>query len=411
MADAIVTDVVQEVLKILTASDVVVEEFAYGPNMEVYVRYPHRCKADSSEGRFEEPLVDGDVERERRLSGGDGLKELVSTVVESTNVEDGTREDIILRMKYHQCKADSSEGRLEEPLVDGCVEREWSLSGGDDLKDLVSTVLESTNVKDIYVCSDCRSYTHDDIEQFLQGLRTNHTIVSARFDLVCPQNNKIVVDKSVVMLRHNIGLKSFSLLLPPAIKGTMKHSGFGNALEMNHTLQILQLIFPSGGLDLEELVQPLILDENGHQANSTLTNLGITFVTKLSTMSLAMMLRKNSSIKSLDLTMCETRESDVQELIQSLVENHSLETLNLFGCDGVTGSVFPAIMDVLLVNFTLKDIELGGTPLYHEGMGLAIKEQLRKNEMYEKLHLKELEMAEPTSARVIFCGSPYAGMS
>jgi hypothetical protein len=180
---------------------------------------------------------------------------------------------------------------------------------------------------------------------------------------------------------------------------------------------------------LEELVQPLIMDENGHQANSTLTDLAITFRTELSTMSrvgitlprmlrtelstmsLARMLRKNSSIKSLSLMRSETSESDAQELIQSLVENHSLESLNLSGCHGVTGSVFPAIMDVLLVNFTLKDINLRGTPLDDEGKGLAIKEQLRRNEMYKVFHLKELEMAKPTSARVIFCGSPYAGTS
>ncbi|KAH9566189.1 hypothetical protein CY35_04G117700 [Sphagnum magellanicum] len=416
MADAIVTNVVQEVLRILTARDVVVEEFSYGPTWEDIIlrRKYHRCKADSSEGRLEEPLVDGDVERGWSLSGGHDMKELVSKVPESTNVEDGSREDIVLRMKYHQFKADSSEGQLEEPLVDGDVEREWSLSGGDDLKELVSTVLESTNVKAIHVFSDCRSYTYDVIEQFLQGLRTNHTIVRARFDIICPRNTTIMLDKSVIMLRHNIGLKHFSLRLPYDIEGTTKHSGFGNALKMNHTLQILELVFPSGALDLEELVQPLIMDENGHQANSTLTALSIYGAMELSTMSpigatLARMLRKNSSIKHLDLTMSLTSESDVQELIQSLVENHSLETLDLVGCDGVKGSVFPAIMDVLLVNFTLKDIELGETSLAFGGKGLAIKEQLRKNKMYKKLHLKELEMAKPTSARVIFCGFPYAG--
>ncbi len=385
MADAIVTDVVQDVLKILTASDVVVEEFAYGLTAEdnLFPRFCHRCKAHSSEGRLEEPLVDGDVEREWSLSGGDDRKELVSTVVESTNVGDGTREDIILQMKYHQCKADSSEGRLEEPLVDGDVERRWSLSGGDDLKELVPTVLGSTNVKAIHVFSDCRSYIHDVVEQFLQGLRTNHTIVSARFDLVCPRNTTIVLDKSVVMLRHNIGLKRFSLRLPSDIKATTKHSGFGNALKMNHTLQslIFNFNFSCIKLDLEELVQPLIMDENGHQANSTLTALRIYHATELSTMSpigatLARMIRKNSSIKDLDLTMSQTSESDAQELIQSLVENHSLETLNLKYCGGVTSSMLPAIMDVLLVNFTLKDIELHGTPLDFEGKGLAIKEQL-----------------------------------
>jgi hypothetical protein len=71
--------------------------------------------------------------------------------------------------------------------------------------------------------------------------------------------------------------------------------------------------------------------------------------------------------------MSLTSESDVQELIRSLVENHSLETLNLFGCDGVKGSVFPTIMDVLFVNFTLKDIILRCTPLCCEGKHLAIE--------------------------------------
>jgi len=360
MADAIVTDVVQEVSRILTARDVVVEE------LTIKEYHPTR--------------------------------------------EDGTREDIILRMKYHQCKADSSEGRLQEPLVDGDVDRIWMLSGGDHLKELVCTVLESTNVKAIRV-----SYTHDVIEQFLQGLPTNHTIVNAFFALVRPQKTTILLDKSVVMLHHNIGLKCLSLWLPSDIKGTTKHSGFGNALKMNHTLQSLSFNFciDSIKLDLEELVEPLIMNENGHQANSTLTALSMT---ELSTMSpigatLARMLRKNSSIKYLDLEKSLKSEADTQELIQSLAENHSLETLHLQYCGGVRGSLFPAIMDVLLVNFTLKNIELRGTPLDHEGKGLAINKQLLRNEMYKKLHLKELEMAEPTSARVIFCGFPYAGMS
>jgi hypothetical protein len=125
------------------------------------------------------------------------------------------------------------------------------------------------------------------------------------------------------------------------------------------------------------------MDENWHQANSTLTTLAVTGLFAMSSVgaTFARMLRKNSSIKHLDLSWSLTSESDVQELIRSLVENHSLETLGLFGCHGVKGSVFPAIMDVLLVNFTLKDIKLGATPLDHEGKGLVFNEQLRKNEM------------------------------
>jgi hypothetical protein len=315
-------------------------------------------------------------------------------------------------MRYHQCKVDSSEGRLEEPEVHGKVKCYWSLSGGHDLKELVSIVLESTNVKAISVyirgCPD----TLDVFEQFLQGLCTNHTIVSARFDPTfrgIPKSD--VLDKSADMLCHNIGLKRLSLSVKDIEGTTTKHSGFGNALKMNHTLQDLELKFSS--LDLEELVQPLIMDENGHQANSTLTALYVIGLSAMSSVgaTFARMLQKNSSIKHLDLTMSSTSESDVQELIQSLVKNHSLETLGLSGCDGVKGSVFPTIMDVLLVNFTLKDIELYETPLHAKAKHLAIKEQLKRNAMYKELHLKKLEMAKPTSARVIFCGSPYAGTS
>jgi hypothetical protein len=367
MADAIITDVVQEVSRILTASDIVVDELA------IYIQ---------EHGPFR---------------------------------EGGTRDYISLVMRYHECKVDSSEGRLEEPQVDEDVKRKWSLLGGDDLKELVSIVLESTNVKAIDVLSDRRPDTHDVIEQFLQGLCTNHTIVSASFHLISRGNpTSDVLDKSANMLCHNMGLKRFRLELFKIV-GATKHSGFGNALKMNRTLQHLELSFSDNcmELDLEELVRPLIMDENGHQANSTLTALHVIGLSAMSSVgaTFARMLQKNSSIKHLDLTMSSTSESDVQELIQSLVKNHSLETLGLSGCDGVKGSVFPTIMDVLLVNFTLKDIELYETPLHAKAKHLAIKEQLQRNAMSKELHLKKLEMAKPTSARVIFCGSPYAGTS
>ncbi|KAH8965359.1 hypothetical protein BDL97_04G115000 [Sphagnum fallax] len=366
MADAIITDVVQEVSRILTISDVVVDMLA--------------------------------------IDIGDN----------GPTKEDGTTDYIRLRMRYHECKGDSSEGRLEQPQVDGDVKRNWSLSGGDDLKELVSIVVESTNVKAIHVSRVSQHYTHDVIEQFLQGLCTNHTIVSATLQPASTQNTTIdVLDKSADMLCHNIGLQEFILGLMKTEGTTTKHSGFGNALKMNHTLTSLALNFRNSSikLDLEELVRPLIMDENGHQANSTLTTLAVTGLSAMSSVgaTFARMLRKNSSIKHLDLRTSLTSESDVQELIRSLVENHSLETLSLFGCYGVKGSVFPTIMDVLLVNFTLTYIKLDATPLQAKGKHLAIEEQLRKNAMFKELHLKELEMAKPTSARVIFCGSPYAG--
>ncbi|CAM6023287.1 unnamed protein product [Sphagnum balticum] len=318
-----------------------------------------------------------------------------NVVVESLSFEDRFS-NLRLEMKYHQCKANSNDNRLE---------RRWSLSRVDGLKELVPAIVKSTNLKALSwsfrTCED-----PDVVEPLLQGLYTNHTIVTASFDV----STHDVVDKIVVMLCHNTSLKRFAL----GGEHNLPISGFGKALGMNHTLEILNFFWVnhrrSMELDLEELVQPLIMDENGNQANSTLTSLtfsGFSFVSSFA-VSIAAMLRRNSSIKSLFLWSSLEIESDARELIQSLANNHSLETLDLSWCHGVKGTVFPTIMDVLLVNFTLKDIELHGTPLLEKGKDVAINKQLKKNAVSRKLHLMELELAKPTSARVIFCGNPYA---
>jgi hypothetical protein len=256
---------------------------------------------------------------------------------------------------------------------------------------------------------DCGLNYPDVFESLLQGLYTNHTIVTASFFVLMHDLVPDLMDKFVVMLCHNTSLKEFTLRIGGG-KGehSLPISGFGKALGMNHTLEILTL--DNLQVDLEELVQPLIMDKNGNQVNSTLTTLCFYHVS-FST-SIAGMLRRNSSIKHLNLIFRhDATESDVRELIESLANNHSLETLDLFSCDGVKGTVFHAIMDVLLINLTLNKIELGCTPLSRKGKDVVINKQLEKNAAAKELHLMELEMAKPTSARVIFCGSPYAGMS
>ncbi len=127
----------------------------------------------------------------------------------------------------------------------------------------------------------------------------------------------------------------------------------GKALGMNHILEILEFncYVSSVKLDLEELVQPLIMDKNRHQVNYTLTNLTFlefSFVNSFHACLAWMMLRKNSLIKHLSLKYSLTSESNAWELIQSLVNNHSLETLHLGWCDGAKDTIVLAIMDVLL---------------------------------------------------------------
>ncbi len=99
-------------------------------------------------------------------------------------------------------------------------------------------------------------------------------------------------------------------------------------------------------------------------------------------------------------------------LIQSLKENESLETLDLSGCQSMLSrGVFPTIMDILLVNVSLREINLGpGAAVWSDSMDMAMKEQLLKNAHCRESCLRKLTMAKAQAARVFLCGYPYAGM-
>jgi hypothetical protein len=216
------------------------------------------------------------------------------------------------------------------------------------------------------------------------------------------------------MLQNNSSLKELSF----SSADFRRHSrysvdSFAEALETNHTLEHLAL--KGSFLNLQRLLQPLKVDANGQQSNATLSKLRLQMkedhmqFDKSIVDSLTKMLQSNSSLKELDLSISSIfTESDVCALIKSLKNNNSLEVLNLEGCAGVCDSVFPAIMDMLVVNKTLKDIRLGRTELQREGKSEVVKQELEKNAMYMSL-LKELPVAKATSARVFLCGYPYAG--
>jgi Ran GTPase-activating protein (RanGAP) involved in mRNA processing and transport len=160
------------------------------------------------------------------------------------------------------------------------------------------------------------------------------------------------------------------------------------------------------------------VDASGQQSNATLLKLTLQITCveqddmqfeKSIVDSLTKMLQSNSSLKHLDLRYNKIfTESNMCALIKSLENNYSLQVLDLTCCEGVGNSVFPAIMDMLVVNKTLKDICLDGTELKEEGKSEVVKQELEKNAVYMSL-LKELPMAKATSARVFLCGYPYAG--
>jgi hypothetical protein len=249
------------------------------------------------------------------------------------------------------------------------------------------------------------------------GEQKNSTLIKLLLNVYeTADDESITVAANVLakMLQNNSSLKKLSLW---AKYSRYSVDSFAEALETNHTLEHLDLT--GTFLNLQRLLQPLTGDANGQQSNTTLLELelgGSTFV-KQDDMQfhtsivdpLTKMLQSNSSLKELDLSSIEDfTEADVCALIKSLESNHSLQVLYFNCCNGVSGSVFPAIMDMLVVNKTVKVIRLPGTELDREGKSQIVNQELEKNAVYMSL-LKELPVAKATSARVFLCGYPYAG--
>jgi len=248
------------------------------------------------------------------------------------------------------------------------------------------------------------------------GQQKNSTLIKLALNVYARVNEEsLTVTANVLakMLQNNSSLKELSF---SSQQSRYSVDSFAEALETNHTLEHLEL--RGNLLNLQRLLQPLTVDASGQQSNATLLKLTLQITCveqddmqfeKSIVDSLTKMLQSNSSLKHLDLRYNKIfTESNMCALIKSLENNYSLQVLDLTCCEGVSNSVFPAIMDMLVVNKTLKDICLDGTELKEEGKSEVVKQELEKNAVYMSL-LKELPMAKATSARVFLCGYPYAG--
>jgi hypothetical protein len=245
------------------------------------------------------------------------------------------------------------------------------------------------------------------------GQQKNSTLIELCLlvdERVDEESLTVVANVLAKLLQNNTSLKKLTLW---ARNFRYSVHSFEEAIETNHTLERLNLC--GNLLNLQRLLQPLTVDANGQQSNATLLQLQLCITgveqdhMQPITDSLTKMLQNNSSLKELNLRGTEIlTESDVCALIKSLENNNSLEVLDLTSCAGVSGSVFPTIMDMLVVNKTLKDIRFNFTKLQREGKSKVVKQELKKNAVYMSL-LKELPVAKATSARVFLCGYPYAG--
>jgi hypothetical protein len=350
--------------------------------------------------------------------------ELIGNGVSSTQ----TNLDIILNqvaemfksnkgLKYFACKySDTAIFRRSRSMC-------WSLDGAaDGLKR--NHTLEHLEMSGIDVRSGRRGLIQGLILPLTadaNGRQTNSTLVKLHLTLceeVEGESLKAIVDSLARMLQSNTSLKELYF----CSSKDYSVATFEEALRMNHTLENLGL---AGRLwDLERLVQPLMVDANGKQSNTTLMKLVLRIdgaepieVQPPSTIvdSFTKMLQHNSSLKELSFSGTEIFiESDVSALIKSLEKNYSLEILNLEGCKGISRRVFPIIMDMLVVNKTLKEINLERTALYEEvGAQMeAVKQELEKNAAIHTESMstfKELPMSKATSTSVLLCSIPSTG--
>ncbi len=251
------------------------------------------------------------------------------------------------------------------------------------------------------------------------GHQMNSTLIKLQLKIhLSDESHMIAMNSLARMLQRNSSVQS---LLVSADANQYSIATLAKALESNRTLK--DLCVGGGVLDLERLVQPLTTDANKQQSNYTLIQLRLDTQhhgvkrdemprRRMSVVdSLTKMLQSNSSLKEFHIyPSWFFTEQDVCALITSLEKNYSLQVLQL--PMSVSDSVFRAIMDMLVVNKTLKKIDRGYFGSSQEGKYAVLEQELKKNAIvYEESMslLKDLPVVKATSARVFLCGYPFAG--
>jgi hypothetical protein len=204
----------------------------------------------------------------------------------------------------------------------------------------------------------CFSDLPSDLQRLVQpliadgsGQQKNSTLIKLslevmeRYEREDEESLTVAANVLAKMLQNNSSLKQLSLWAP-----RYSVDSFAEALETNHILEHLDL--RGNLLNLQRLLQPLTVDANGQQSNTTLLQLQLQLhinPVQQDDMqpivdSLAKMLQNNSSLKELNLSQNRNfTESDVCALIKSLENNNSLEVLDLSYCAGVRKLWIPCV--------------------------------------------------------------------
>ena len=253
------------------------------------------------------------------------------------------------------------------------------------------------------------------LEPFMGGEESNQSV--GGFGLNCAgiddEGAKVVAS----MLRHNT-CRIKGLSLHDNKIGPKGATDIAAALRSNTSLRTLYISAnPLGGGGLEAIAASLtnnMAEGNLETCNSSLICLNLRGeIGKEGIEHLEALVRGNTSLVSLDLGLCSLLETteNVIRLLEALKSNKSLKAVDVTYCLGVVGRrVLGTIFDLLQVNHSIVNLDLGGTPLEAAGgaqMVTALLERKAKNKMWEVL--EGMATVRPNSARIFLCGYPFAG--
>ncbi|KAL3687215.1 hypothetical protein R1sor_013524 [Riccia sorocarpa] len=138
--------------------------------------------------------------------------------------------------------------------------------------------------------------------------------------------------------------------------------------------------------------------------------------------SFAEMVGANTSVRSLRLTNVNVDGAEMSPTVledswghffHHLRENTSIRKLDLSDSEALNDEIFKDLMDLLQVNFILRDVELENTQWERDGKRALVQAALERNAKlagyFSVLGAAQLSFDGAKAGRVFLCGLPFAG--
>ena len=183
-------------------------------------------------------------------------------------------------------------------------------------------------------------------------------------------------------IEMNGSLEELNLSGNDAVTG-IGHMALGESLKRNKTLKTLNI--SSCGIDdqgMKSLASALEMNGSLEELNLT----GNDAVAGIGHMALGESLKRNKTLKTLNISSCGIDDQGMKSLASALEMNGSLEELNLTGNDAVTGIGHMALGESLKRNKTLKTLNISSCGIDDQGMK-SLASALEMNGSLEEMNL------------------------